>query len=709
MNQHMTEPSLTAAPNLDRLFSPRAIAVVGATDASNSIGGMPMRYLTGYGYKGKVYPVNPKRTELMGLTCYESIRDVPDGVDLVLIAVLAKYVPDILRDAAGRGIPFALILSAGFGETAEGKELETELRRIIAETGIRVVGPNCLGILNVPEKMHCGFGQGMAEQNYKHWPVAMATQSGGYGFVIVKNAHREGMGFQYVASIGNSYDLNVLDFIAYFLEHPKIKVVSAFVEGITDGRRMLALGRRALEVGKPILIWKAGTTAAGQSAAASHTASMAASYALYQAAFREGGFIELRDYEDYVDITRAFLSGIEPAGKRMVIVTGSGGAGVVASDRYEEAGIELPPLSPKSAKALEGLLPAFGVISNPVDISGQTSKDGRSTSNAVVDIILQDPDVDMVMVRSQQTTGSAELAQGLADIRDKHGKPVLVTMSAGDSLPAKALFDERRVPWQQTVSRSAPVARALADFAAQRRAFSTRATAPMRHFTPKPLDLGQGGAFLSEFASRKVLDAYGISALDARFVSEAEIDTYSPGPGDFPVAVKAHSAEIPHKSEADAIRLGLRSAEAVREAAREVIANARKHDPKAMVDGVLVQPMADGTEIILGAMVDDCFGPVVMFGLGGIFAELIKDVSYGFAPVDPAKATDMIRSIKGFKLLDGYRGRPRADLDALADMLSRLSWLIAENADRISSIDINPVFVDGNKLTVADALVVRKA
>lgn len=695
------------APDLGRLFSPSSVAVIGATDAPNSIGGMPMRYLTEFGYKGQVYPVNPKRDSLCGLPCFASINDVPGPVDVALIAVAARFVPQIVRDCGKRGIPFALVLSAGFAEAgAEGKELEAQLRKAVTETGIRVVGPNCLGLLNVEQKVHCGFGQGLGERNYKLGPVALVTQSGGYGFTLVKNAHREGMGFHYVASIGNSYDLNVLDFIGWFLERPEIKIVSAFVEGVTDGRRLIALGQRALELGKPILIWKAGTTAAGQSAAASHTASMAASHALYQAAFAQGGFVELRDYEDFVDVARAFAAGIMPKGNRLCIVTGSGGAGVVAADRFEEQGLSLPPISPLTAQALQGVMPEFGVIANPVDISGQRSKDGTSASNRAVEIVLADPDIDMVMVRSQQTTGSANAANALADIRDKAGKPVFVTMGADEATDARAAFEERRMSWHLTVTRAAPAARALADFAAKRR--RVRQPPPERHFAAKAADLSGTGHCLAEWPSRKALAAYGIPAADVQFVSEADLPSLAAERLQFPLAVKAHSAQIPHKSEAGAIRLGLSNAEDLQRAAMEVIASARRYQPDAEVDGVLIQPMARGVEVILGAVNDSCFGPVVMFGLGGIFAEVMQDVVYGFAPLDPDAALDMIRGIRGIRLLEGYRGTAPADLPALADMVSRLSWLIADHADQIDSIDINPVFVDGSHLTVADALVVRR-
>ncbi|MDI6029470.1 acetate--CoA ligase family protein [Corticibacterium sp. UT-5YL-CI-8] len=702
----------SAASRLDltKLFAPRAIAVVGATDAANAIGGMPMRYLTEFGYAGKVYPVNPKRETLMGLTCYASLLDVPAGVDVVLVAVAAKFVPDIIRQCSAKNIPFAVVLSAGFHEAGpEGQLLEEDLLRALKGSGVRMVGPNCLGLLNVSEKVHNGFGAGLAEKNYHQGPVAMVTQSGGYGFTLIKNAHRAGAGFQYVASIGNSLDLNVLDFIEYFLESPDIKVVSAFVEGVDDGRRLVELGKRALEVGKPILIWKAGKTAAGQKAAASHTASLAASYALYQAAFREGGYVEVDDFEDFVDISRAFLaSGKLPEGKRVGIVTGSGGAGVVASDRCEEAGLELPPLSQTSVYQLEGVLPEFAAIGNPVDISGQRTKDGSSVSNRAAEIVIADPGMDMLIVRSRQTTSSPAHAEAMADIRDKGGKPVFVAMGADEDYDSKAALDRRGVSWHLTVGRAAVAAAALADFAEKRRKHLDAKDPVRRGFEPGKVELPLGAGFMSEWDSRKVLDAYGIASSGTKHLSRAEVAKLAALDLKFPVAVKANSVNIPHKSEAGAIRLDVADIAAVKMAAADVIASARHYKPAAEIDGVIVQEMASGLEVIVGAVNDACFGPVVLFGLGGVFAEVMKDVTYRFAPIDKATARSMIEEIRGAKLLSGYRGQAKADLDALADIVSRLSWLVADQAERIDSIDINPIFVNGSRLSVADALVVLR-
>ncbi|WP_302621174.1 acetate--CoA ligase family protein [Wenxinia marina] len=675
--------------------------MVGASENPSSIGGQPMAFLTGYGYAGAIHPVNPTRSRVMDLPCVPSVRDVPDPCDVALIAVAAHRVADVIRDCGVRGIRFAVILSSGFREAgAEGQALEAGLARVAHDAGVRLVGPNCMGVLNIPERIHCGFGQGFRVRDYPVGPVAMATQSGGYGFTLLRNASREGLGFNHVVSVGNSVDLDALDVAGHFLERDDVRIVTLFLEGTRDGRRLLTLGRRALEVGKPILVWKVGNTPAGRSAAASHTASLTSSYDLFRAAFRESGIIELRDYEDLVDVARGFIGGRLPRGPRVGLVSGSGGAGVIAADRFAEAGLTLPIWSDATRAALRDGLGPFSGTGNPVDLSGEGSRDGRSLSNVATGIVLADDGVDMVMVRSGQTTGSAAAARDLAAIRDASGKPVLVATVAEDHAEGKAALDAAGVPWFLTVGRAATAASALVRFAARR-------AAPAADPGPRPvpradLALPDRSGFLSEAEARAVLAAYGIPQVRALHVTGAV-------PADhglrYPLAVKANSAGLPHKTEAGAVRLNLPDLGAVRAAAREVAEAAARACPDLPPDGVLLQEMAQGTELILGAMDDPCFGPVVVVGMGGILAELLRDAAYGFAPVGLSTAREMLDGLRGRPVLEGWRGAAAADLDSVADVVVRLSWLIADHHDRIASIDINPVFVAGTRVLAADVLI----
>lgn len=698
------------ASSLDRLFSPRAIAVVGASDNPRSAGGQPMQFLTRYGYCGRIYPVNPKRDTVCGLRCHASVSDIPEPVDVALIAVAAPLVADVVRACGASGVGFAVILSSGFRERGhEGQAREAELAQVARASGVRIVGPNCMGVLNIPGRVHSGFGQGFQVSDYLPGPVAMTTQSGGYGFTLLRNANRAGIGFNYVVSVGNSIDLDALDFIDHFLDCTDVRIVTAFVEGVSDGRRLIELGRKALAVNKPVLIWKVGNTEAGAKAAASHTASMSSRYALFQAAFRQGGYVEVRDYEDMVDITKAFLGGMLPGGDRVALVSGSGGAGVIAADRFTEAGLRLPEYTAQTQARLRAIFPPLARPDNPIDLSGETTADGKSLSNAAARLVLADDNIDMIMLRSGQTTGSLDATQELIEIRRQIGKPVLVATVAEDHQPAKDLLDKAGVPWFLTVGRAASAARALADFAARKR------RAGMPDDAVRPVDRqhlalpATPGRFLSEAAALDLLAAYGLPVVRRQHVPADAIDRMDLGADlAFPLAVKVCSPDLPHKSEAGGIRLGLTNPDDVKDAARQVLKSARAFAPDARLDGILVQEMATGTEFIFGALSDPCFGPVVMFGPGGVLAEVMHDVAYGFAPLGARAARDMLTGIRAGKLLQGYRGAPPADMAVLADFAMRLGCLIADHGDRIESIDINPVFVHAARVVAADALVVLK-
>ncbi len=696
--------------DLTRLLSPRAVAVVGASEDGERIGGQPLRFLTEFGYRGNVYPVNPKYSTIRGLTCFHSVAELPQDCDLALVAVAAKQVPRVIAQCGDRGIPFAVVLSAGFREIgAAGAALEAELKAVIERTGVRMVGPNCLGVMNVKERVYAGFGSGFQYPDLRVGPVAMVTQSGGYGFTMVTVAEQAGIGFSHIVSTGNSTDLNTLDFLEHFLECDEVEVIATFIEGISDGRRLVRIGARALEVGKPILVWKAGNSAGGQRAAASHTASLTASYELYRAAFRRGGFIEIRDYDDLVDIGRAFQARRLPAGDRIAVVTGSGGAGVLLTDRCDEYGMVLPQLSDATLAELRKILPDFASPANPVDISGQRSKDGSSVSNRALEIMLADPGIDQIILRSKQSTNDAEHARELVQICAISAKPVLVSMGADRDLEAIKIFDEARVSWHITPPRAARAAGALHEFASKRRQFGTRKSEQSRTVGPQRLVLPAGAATLSEHSAKACLAAYGIPVVREALLTLDEIEALKTPPLAFPLAVKINSADIPHKTEAGAIRLGIADLKGLKAAAREVWAAALAYKPDARLDGVLVQEMATGTEVIVGAINDACFGPTVVFGLGGIFAEVLHDVTHRFAPFGLHEAREMIEEIRGSALFRGYRGRAALDVAGLAQVLSRVSWLAADHAGRIAELDINPLFVTSHGVTAADALITVRA
>jgi len=698
------------AQDFSRLFNPRSIAVVGASEDAKTIGGQPVKFLTEFGYKGGVFPVNPKRDTIRGLKCYPSVSDIPEAVDVALVAVGAKFVPGVIEECGRKGIPYAVVMSAGFREVGgEGIELERQLEAAVKKSGVRMIGPNGMGLLGLKNAVYMGFGNGFQYNNRPIGPVALVTQSGGFGFTMVSGAEQVGVGFSYIVSAGNSTDLNTLDLIDYWLDCDDVKVIAAFIEGVADGRRLLAIGQRALEVGKPIVVWKAGNSRSGSKAAASHTASLAASYDLYKAAFKAGGFIEVKDYDDLVDIARAFTAGKLPPGKRIAMLSGSGGAGVVLADRAEEYGLELPELAPETIAKLDGFLPPFASKANPLDISGAPSKDGRSASNRGLQILLEDPNIDQVILRSKQSTNTPKDAADFISIVKGTEKPVYVAMQADPDEDVMKLFQEHDISFHITPPRAAYAAGAISDFAERRRRFLAAKKDEPRPVARQELKLPAGEATLSEYAAKAVLKAYGIPVVGEALMSLEEIRALKAAPFPFPLAVKINSADIPHKTEAGGVKLGIDSLEALKAAAEEVTRNALAYKPGAKLEGVLVQQMASGLEVIVGGLNDACFGPTVVFGLGGIFAEVLKDVTYRFAPFGLEAAREMVQEIKGAVVMNGYRGKEALDVEGLAQVLSRVSWLLHDHRERIAEMDINPLFMTPKSIIAADALITLKS
>ena len=705
--------AVTPQRGFARLFNPRAIAVIGASPDITRIGGQPIPILRDCGYGGGIYPVNPKYPQIGDLACYASVAEVPKPCDLALVAVAGRLVPAVIRQCGQAGIAFATVFSAGFREVgAEGAALEAELKAAVAESGVRVIGPNCIGTMNLVDRVYCGFGVGFKNPNLKKGPVAFVSQSGGFAYSVVALADAEGMGFNYVVSAGNEADITTLELAADFLERDEVEVLVLYLEGVADGRKLRALGARALALGKPILTWKAGNSAIGRAAAESHTASMTADYELYRAAFREGGFIEVRDVHEVVDITRVFLGRRMPRGNRIGIITTSGGSAVLMADECDRHGLTLPHFDDATVQAMEAIAPKHCALGNPVDLTAQISGN-NADFNRIVELALHDPNMDQMIVRYGTVQGErgAAWATDIAAIAHRAGKPLIVSLGrvAASATAATAVFDAQRIPWVLTPTRTAVAAGALSQYAQkQRRYLAAQARGAQRAVGLQQFEFAPQANRLSEGESKKALAAYGIPVAHELVLAPAAVAALTAAPLKFPLAVKVDSPDIPHKTEAGAVRLNVRTLAELQEAAAAVVANARRYQPGAHINGVLIAEMAAGTEIIIGAVNDPFFGPVVMFGLGGVFAELLKDVTYRFAPFDVETAREMVAEIKAAKLLTGYRGSAPLAIEALADVLSRISLLAADHADRIAEIDVNPLFVNSAGVVAADALIVLR-
>jgi acetate---CoA ligase (ADP-forming) len=712
----VSQSNLPAAPtsNLDRLFSPRGIALVGASSTPSSVGGQPLRFLTEFGYAGRVYPVNPKYPELKGLTCYPDLTAVPDPCDLALVVVGARHVPAVIDQCGARGIPFAIVLSAGFQEIgSRGEENQRALDAALARNPVRIVGPNCIGLLNLNAHMHAGFGGAMSNPDLRPGRLAMVTQSGGFGFGMVAAADQQGVGFNYIVSTGNEANIKATEFIRYLLEREDTDAVVAYLEGSTDGRGLNEIGRRALELEKPVLMWKVGNSRSGQRAATSHTGRLTAGPELFRRAIEQGGFIEIGDTDDVVDLAQ-FLSYRKRAKRnRVVILTLSGGAGVLVADLCEAHGFEVPETSAQTLEKLKPDATELGSFTNPIDLTPTGYGDGFAAYNRVIATVLAAPEFDQAIVRSAPGSIAAQWASGFVDVAARSDKPIMLQWGSGSERNQEAFEIVRKadIPSFLSPRRSMNALGAMYRFGVKVEGLKSAVQrAAGRPLAKQALELPSTNGALGERASKQILARYGIPVVREVLIAESEIDALRADRFVFPLAVKIESPDIAHKTEAGAVRLNVADLPALEQAARDVIAAARSHRQDARIDGVLAQEMASGTEVIVGAVDDPHFGPTVMFGLGGVLTEVLHDVTHRFAPFDRATALEMLAEIKGAALLRGYRGAPALDTDALADALVRVSWLIQDHAERIREIDINPLFVrpNGRGVVAADALVVLR-
>jgi acetyltransferase len=698
--------------DFDRLFAPSAVAVVGASDNRSRIGGQPLYALTEFGFAGGIYPVNPKYAHLAGWRCYASLAEIPAPCDVAILALPASAVPAAVMQCGDARIPFAIVFSAGFAEIgAKGASLQLELQRAVHESGVRVIGPNCLGTIGVASRAYCGFGSIFQNEPLLPGSVAMVSQSGGFGYSVVGLAYAAGMRFSHVASTGNEVDVTALDLVEYFLQRPDVQQVVAYLEGVQDGRRLIECGQRALRSGKPILVYKVGNSASGRTAALSHTARLTGDYDLYRAAFQSGGFVELRDVSDLVAISSAFTSGRRPTGTAIGVVTASGGAGVMVADRLEEAGMPLPDLSLATTTELVEALPDYASAANPVDMTGQVLNDAGLFRRAL-ECVARDAGIDQLVVCNAAIQGdrASAIAKVIVQIAQQFKKPVFVVWSAmpGKADEALSHLAAAAIPCFATPTLAVLAIAALNVFEERRRVTSIR-TSSMHAIPSVELPLPRDALVLNEHESKLCFAAYGISVANERLLSFADIESLRSAPFPPPYVAKLCSRQIPHKTELQLVHVKLEGLEQLARAAADLALKASQLPPEVQIDGVLVQEFLGGVEMLVGCRNDSCFGPVVVLGYGGIHAELIDDVVCRFAPIDVAEAHRMIDELKCRKLFDGYRSKTRLSKTSLAELISRSSMLIADNVDLIAEIDMNPVFVSESSAVVADGLLVLRS
>ncbi len=711
-----------AKQNLKYFFCPRSIAIIGASGDFTSISGKPLRYLKEHGYKGKVFPINPKYEELGGYKCYKSILEVPEPVDLVLVAVNYKLVLPMLKQCVEKGVKFATVFSSGFAESGEeGKVLQEQIAELARESGMGVVGPNCQGSVNVKESVIGGFSSSVQVKPLRVGPIGYVTQSGALGYAIFNLAQESGVGFSCVASTGNEVDLHTLDFMEYLLEDPDTRMVISYLEGIKDGKQFARLADRGLELGKPIVTLKAGRTEIGQKAASSHTASLTGSDAVCDAFFRQKGIIRVDDIEGMIDIA-ALMQRIPalPEGKGLGIITTSGGGGILVADEAVDLKLDIPELDPKTKETIMEVIPAYGSALNPVDVTAQvlnTAEDFMKVLQAMVD----HPEIHALVIVVTMITGEPghRMAEDIVDMTHHTVKPITVAWTAGERVMGenqKVIIDGDVQLYRSPV-RAVKAMGALMNYSAFRKEYLSRPRTPKEDTTD---DSVRGSAVavlesaersLTEHQGKELLRLYDIPVTRREVATSEEHAVRFAEEIGYPVVLKIDSPDILHKTEAGGLKLNIGNREELVAAYNEVLENARTYDPKAHINGVLVEEMiSGGTEVIVGVKNDPLFGPTVMFGLGGIFVEILKDVSLRVAPLTREDALAMIQEIKGFKVLSGARGRAKADIEAIADVLVKVSRMALALEDHVAELDINPLLVlpEGQGVRVADALVIKK-
>lgn len=696
--------------DLTRLLYPSAVALIGASTNENSISGQPLKHMLAAQYEGELFPVNPNRPQVQGVKAYPDVRSIPRQCDVAVITVPAVHVPAALEQCGEAGIPYAVLLTAGFVETGDekGALMQQKLDAAIAKSGVRVVGPNCVGIMNVVNRAYLAFGGALGDKTLRPGPLAIVSQSGGFGLSMMAFANMHGVGCSYNITCGNEADLTMFDFAHDFLERDEVGLLAMYMEASTEGRNIRELGRHALEAGKPILMLKVGNGDAGRRAASSHTGKLTADYTLFRAAFSEGGFIEVNDLDEMSDVARLVLAGRYPKGRNVGVLTGSGGWGVIIAEHCEKNGLELPAPSEESKEKLRGLNSTFASLNNPIDQMANYLEQYKT-----LEAVLHDPAFDQFIVRATSAPEVVEWTTRLIELAAKTDKPLMVNWAAthGRHEGERERLEQAGLLCGQYPGRIARSVGIFTEFALKKRRFDERgAVAAQRPVQRAALELGSVAGPLAEHTSKQCLAQYGIPATREVLLSLDAIEALTQPPVSLPVAVKLASPDIPHKTEANAVRLGVNSLDELKAAARAVHENGLRHTPGARIEGISIQEMASGIEVILGAVNDSAFGPYVMVGLGGVLTEVLHDVSHRFAPVTPEDAREMLAELKGAKILEGYRGAPPADVDALVQAIVNLSWLIADHSDHVSEVDVNPLFVRprGQGVMAADALVVTK-
>jgi acetyltransferase len=699
--------------NLEKIFAPQNVVVIGASDRKGSIGRAVMKNLLDGGYEGEILPVNPNHSTIQGRRAYGSISEIDGPIDLVVIATPISTVPGIVRDCVGAGAAGAVIISAGGKETGErGLEIEAEIDSEARKGGLRIVGPNCMGIVRPGKNLNASFMAHMPNQGN----LAFISQSGAICSAMLDLSLKENMGFSHFVSIGSMLDVDFGDLVDYLGDKPEVKSILLYIESLTNIRKFMSAVREVSRV-KPVVVLKAGASPVGAKAAASHTGALAGENAVYDAAFKRGGIARVHTLQDFFDCAELLSKQDPPRGKRLVVITNSGGPGVMAADASAEYGLEMSPLSDEILNRLDGVLPPHWSRGNPVDILGDA---GAERYAEAADCFSGRNDMDgmLVICNPQAMTDPADVARSMAGSLKGRPYPVFAAWMGGrDVEEGIEVLNRAGIPTYSTPERAVRSFKYLYDYFKNLEMLQEipsrlpAAVEPDRARARAVVEEGlvRENGLLTEVESKGLLACYGIPVnptVGAATEDEAVNAAREIG---YPVVIKVLSAHITHKTEAGGVKTDLQDDEQVRRAYAEIMERARAHSPGAEDLAVSLQPMIRNAdvEILLGARRDEIFGPVVLFGLGGIFAEILEDTCLGLPPLNQTLARRLMEETRVFRILAGYRNRPAAKLELLDQMIVCLSQLMVD-FPQIAELDMNPVIIkDGSPWAVDARVVVR--
>jgi len=707
--------SLYSANDLTRLINPNVVAVVGASETRGSFGERTLSNMAAF--TGKVFAINPKYQNLLGRPCVPSLADLPESPDCVVLCVARPMVEGMIEAAAAVKAGGIIVYASGFAETAKPERIEAQQRvvELARRTGVRVVGPNCVGLANTRSGAGLNFMPDYAGMGHRRGPIGIVSQSGALGYTVLQGMER-GIGFSHYLAAGNSCDVDVSDFISYLAEDDDTKAIVCLLEGVKDGGRFLSAARKARDSGKALIVYKTGNSETSGKAAMSHTGTMVGSVVAYQTAFEEAGAIAVDDLETVLETASFFAKTKAPTNGRGVgILSTSGGAAVICADKAEAHGVPLPALGANTATALHTVVPDFGSVANPSDLTAEVLKTSE-TFGFCLDAFLNDAGFSalvMPMIFAHASSSGAR-APTIVDASARTDRPLAVVwMNEWYQGPGSEILDaDPRVCMFRSADRCFATLRAWFDWHEHRARREARAVrrSPLSAEQPARTILAEArgrGAALSETESKQILACYGVPVPREILARDPEQAALAAGQIGGPVAIKIVSPDILHKTEAGGVKLGLSTSEDIRAAATDILASVKRYAPQARIDGISVQQMTPpGVEIALGVKNDRQFGPLIAAGLGGILVELLGDTAVRLAPVNVQAAQAMLASLRGHALLTGFRGRPGVNIDTLVDTICRLSELAHDLSDVIDQIDVNPVIASTGGVMAADALIV---